>query len=689
MPAVQISTGGRSNNMFVRGIGSGPNQSFDQSVGTFIDGVYFGRSRTNAASFLDLNSVEVLKGPQSTFFGNNAIAGALNIVTRKPDFTSDGSARALYGMFGQYAVEGAQNLPINDALAVRIAGTLNGENGWVKNIVTDSNVPRSRAKAGRISLMFKPDDAFDAVLKVDGSTNRVSGFYLGIKNCPPPSPYIAGAFCTAALAQRVPIYPSKETAQQGGQGTDLGTYDTALTMNYKLPAGTLTSVTGFYAYHSHAKLNVSGLPQTTLNIGVAERFHQFSQELRWTSPAGRRFEYMIGLYYQTDKLHVDQGFNMTLLSPVIANTPIFSALAPYVPLGQVVNFDQPESIYSAFGSASWNVTGKLKLSVGLRESVVEKKFDQLIYYGQATEAYGGIVTPLPQALQPLAGAGGNGRPGQSAGSRSDHGLLPSARAQYQFTRDTMAYFSYAKGFKSGGFNGFDTTGVQGNIPFSPERVDAYEVGLKSKWFDNRFLLNLALFRSNYSNLQVPINTGTGVSVVRNAASSVSKGVELESNWVQSSHFRFGANLTYLDAYFGDYRNAGTTILQAVAGVAFQDLSGRPTQFAPRWSGAFSASYTTDFARGWRVTGEIRPRFSAKYFTSGTDDPLMRQSSYTWLDMGLTFDSPDKRWSFDVIAKNLTSARVFDILDGSRAAPGTLLVVPRSPFNVAGQIRFHW
>ncbi len=129
VPAVRVGPDGASNDLYIRGVGSGANESLDQSVGLFVDDIYHGRSRTTQASFLDLERVEVLKGPQSTFFGNNAIAGALNVVSKKPGDTFDVSARVLYGMFGQYLFEGAVGAPINDILSVRLAAIANGGPG--------------------------------------------------------------------------------------------------------------------------------------------------------------------------------------------------------------------------------------------------------------------------------------------------------------------------------------------------------------------------------------------------------------------------------------------------------------------------------------------------------------------------------------------------------------------------------
>src|SRR5882762_5906458 len=152
VPAVHISAGADqngSNSIFIRGIGSGSDPSFDQSVAVFTDDIYKGRSRMSEAAFLDLDRIEVLKGPQTTFFGNNAIAGALNIVTKKPGDHFDAWSRALYGMFGQYAVEGAVSGPITDTFGARLAVTRNGDDrGWIENVSLGEHAPRINNLAG-------------------------------------------------------------------------------------------------------------------------------------------------------------------------------------------------------------------------------------------------------------------------------------------------------------------------------------------------------------------------------------------------------------------------------------------------------------------------------------------------------------------------------------------------------------
>jgi iron complex outermembrane recepter protein len=699
VPSLHIDEAGRSNEMYIRGIGSGQNQGFDQSVGTFIDDVYHGRSRTSVGTFLDVDRIEVLKGPQTTFFGNNAIAGALSIVTRKPGDTFDASARALWAPnIGQYVVEAAVGGPITDSFGVRVAGTVNEQNGWLKNVSTGDEAPDQDDKAVRVTFAYKPTETLDATLKIDASdNNNKSGFAFILGNCPPVAPFVAAGFCSTALAQGAPLGSnSRQTGGSPGQQIKLSTNEDVLTVNDRLGGLTLTSVSAFYGYHYNLNLDADGLPQTLLNGQVPEKYHQFSQELRLASPTDQPIEYLAGLYFQTDKVTMGQAFTYDFLSPVISSVPPFAALIPYLPFAQNILYDQDEHTYSGFGSVNWHATDALSIGGALRLSKVDKSYNWQLLYGEGTRDYGGVV-PFPAAIAPLAQAFANapglGTAGTLAGSRSDHGWMPSGRVQYQLDPNAMAYLTYSRGFKAGGFNPGDLTAVAANLPFGPEHVNAYELGLKSKWAEDRLLLNLAVFRSDYSDLQVSANqntpAGAVISLVRNAAESRSEGVDLEAQWVLSSNLRLSIESTYLHAYYRDYRNVSPTTLQGFEGVTSQDLSGRPTEYAPLWSGNIAATYGVPLPGGWHFSSELRAYFSSSYFTSATDDPLQAQPAYTRLDGRLSVQSPDGRWTVDLIGTNLADRTIIAAASGWPSATGSLLLQNEQPRTGAIQVSYRY
>ncbi|MDE2133828.1 MAG: TonB-dependent receptor [Alphaproteobacteria bacterium] len=711
IPSVHISGvggGGRANELFIRGIGSGNNQSFDQSVGMFIDDIYHGRSRTSGATFLDLERVEVLKGPQSTFFGNNAIAGSFNIVTAKPSDTFEGWARALYGEDGQYATEGAISGPITDTLSARAAVTFNGQSGWLTNVSTGGHAPEEDNIAGRLTLLFTPNQDLDATLKIEGSKKNNRGSWgVQVLDCPPPSPFVTAGFCSTRIGLGLPTgLGNNKFADSAGTGDKLDTGETVLTVNYRRWDHTFTSITGFYDYHYTGNLDADFTPLPLLNIQAPEKYHQFSQEFRVASPAGQSLEYLAGAYFQTDRLFFRQDFTYYFLSPKIASIPPFAALVPYLPLAQDDNFGQDEDSYSVFGSLTWNVTDRLKLSGGLRGSWVHKSFDWNLFYGTGTQTYGGVVA-LPAPVATLPAALGLGKTGTISGERDDHAWMPSAKIQYQIDPAAMVYFSYSKGFKAGGFNGTDNTGVAANLPFNPESVNAYEVGMKSEWFDDTLLLNVDAFRSDYNNLQVTSNltsTGAIISLVTNAASALSQGIEFDGQWAVSENFRLAAVGTYLDSHYVSYPNGsltnfqtfcrGSYVLPACTGLpnpvpSIQNLSGRPTEFAPQLSGSVSGTYSAALPGNYQLTTELIAIFASSYFLTNVDDPLVKQSSYARLDARLTLESPDRRWALDLIGKNLNNQIIETFALNVPTTVGSVYAQKEELSNISIQVRYQW
>jgi outer membrane receptor protein involved in Fe transport len=266
--------------------------------------------------------------------------------------------------------------------------------------------------------------------------------------------------------------------------------------------------------------------------------------------------------------------------------------------------------------------------------------------------------------------------------------MPSANLQYQFDPSVMVYASYSRGFLAGGFNGLDTSGIASKIPYNPEFVNAYEIGLKSEWFDKRVLFNIDVFHSHYSNLQVSafepgLTGGAGNTFVTNAATSVAQGVEIEAQWAATHELRLSANVNYLDSHFIDYEGAPGTLLDDATGVASQSLAGRPTEYAPSWSGSVTAAYTMPLPGGYTFTVAISPFFSTGYFLNPLTDFLLYQRSYSELNATLSLKSGDGHWSLDLIGKNLTNQVILSSFTSPYAA------IKDEPINAALQFRYHW
>jgi iron complex outermembrane receptor protein len=715
VPSVHVSSSTKSNSLSIRGIGSGEeNPGFDQSVAMFADDIYRGRSRMSTANFLDLERIEILKGPQSTFFGNNAIAGALNIISKKPADTFGGYMRALGGMFEEYALEGAAGGPITDTLQARLAATVNGnERGWLKDVNSGERVPRIHNLAGRLTVVYKPTESLDATLKLESSHHKTEGADqdepIQWVNCPsPPFPTSFGHLndaCSTVVAQGIPVgLDRNEVSMLGGEGNHLSNDEGVLTLNFRRWNHTFTSVTGYSYYDFHVDSNPGGLPTPSLQAEWLEHYHQFSQELRVASPTEQPIEYLVGIYFQTDRLAYDQESTLSFLTPLFQGV---QELAPYLPLVDRAGILQSERIESVFGSLTWNATDRLKLTGSLRGSQVNKDYNAHVLWGTSTKLYGGFVEDPGSAQQLVSNLFGFSLGTSPRLTQSSHALMPSARVQYQFNPGVMGYFRYDRGFLAGGFNGADVINFGHITQFGPEHVNAYEIGLKSKWLYDTVLLNLDLFRADYTDLQVSVlkyncagAAGCGfIGDLANAAKSRSQGVEFEGQWVPMKDLRLGANVTYLKAYYLSYPNANQTTLQSYcslpgsgtlyclqqfpAGVPpVNDLSGQATAYAPKWSGSMTASYGVTLPGDFRLTTELDPYFTTNYyFISG--DPIYRTGGYVRLDGRLSFGPQDGRWSIDLIGKNLTDRTIVatrrSLYESSKERPRNIALQFRAEF----------
>lgn len=697
MPTVRVAEGGTSNRLFIRGIGSGDNASFEQSVARFTDNVYNGRAKTTASSLLDIERVEVLKGPQTLYFGNNAIGGAINVTTRRPSKEFDGYLRVFYmPSEREYAMEAAQSLPVNDELQFRVAAIAAGTDGWMRDTGIGGRAPNRSDLAGRVSMVWTPSQVFKAFLRADIGRSRGLGIADKMINCPPPAGFPGpGLFCQQALAAgQDTSLANSVRASTPGRRADLDTEEYLANLDYDLGPVTLTSTTAYRHHYFDSGNDLDGVAADNASVARLETYGQFSQELRLTSTPGTPLEYMVGAYFQRSKLTSDQHTNYPYLSPTIRANPAFAAIVPYLPFSQRNPFTEKATNYSVFGALTWHVTDRLSATAGLRWTSVHKDFEQSVGWGGNASA-ADYSTPIPSNLLTLADAVGAalglGRSSQAELSRTDKDWAPSFRVQYEIDPDVMVFASYANGFKGGGFQGNNLSGDPAQLPFGPESVNSYELGVKSRLFDRRLLFNVSLFRADYSDLQVTFQqfVGNGVrSFVANAASSRSQGVDLDAQLRVTDRLRLGVQAVYLDSKYLSYTNAGATALQLVQGIRVQDLSGKPTIYAPKWSGDANLEYTVPLA-GLELKFAGDMYFSSKYNASPTNDPLLDQAGYTKFGAVVSLSDPRKRWEVSVIGRNLTDKTVLSFGNNVVRTSGSNLAVKEPPRSVAVQLKLNW
>jgi iron complex outermembrane receptor protein len=692
LPTVKISATPASDQLHIRGTGSGLNPGFEQSVATFVDGAYRGRARSSRAALFDVERVEVLKGPQTTFFGNNAIAGAFNITTRKPSKELGLNATALYSPSdGEYNLEAGVDLPLSPELRVRLSGRASGMDGYIRNTNLNEDGPHLRDMIGRVNIVWEPSPVITSTLRVDVIHNRDRGtYYAELLNCPADPVYGATrGLCAAYLAasggkvddqlnyrSASPDSFFRYDAEEIAFSNDIGLGDHILSLN-----------TTYFHHKAENGSNLIPIPlpglfgaPSLLPFYAPETLSQFTQEVRLTSPRGQDFEYMVGAYYLHGKLFSGNlvGYNFAPFGNLAGN-----GFPVNTPLDAITLMDQRENTVSVFGSATYHITPALRVSAGMRYSRVRKTASRSFEVGVSSgyPNFDGFI-PAPPAAQPVAAAFvGNSILDYPVNRRVDDAFLPSMTVQYDVAPDAMVYASFSKGFKAGGFSG-TTRDV-----FKPEKVDAYEVGLKSQFFNRALTVNVAAFLSNYKDLQeasqIVINNGaTVVSVVGNSASSRAQGVELGASLRVSDNLNLHGEMAYLDSHYVSYKNAPCTVLGNLTPRCIQDLSGKKRPFAPKWSGSVGLTLTKPLQDA-QITIDPVLNFSSRYHQQ-TFDPLFDQPGYAKIDLRFAVGKKDRGWELAVIGRNLTDEATAAFRNQIPTSPGTIIGIADRGRSVAIQ-----
>ncbi|MEM6831985.1 MAG: TonB-dependent receptor [Pseudomonadota bacterium] len=695
LPAVTVTDNGVSTYLYIRGVGSGENEGFEQSVGTFIDGIYVGRGRQSRQQMLDLERVEVLRGPQSVFFGNSAIAGAFNITTAGPTDDWSGYATALYETeLDGKELEGAVGGPITDTLGIRVAARYGESDGWVRNVVNDETAPAQESYAFRATLGWTPTDTFDATYKVSYSENEILGTpYEGI-NCP-PDPFAPGLSCILRLTDPAGSTLGLDFERTAGgdpvpttifpfNGPIPDNFEDefalqeqwlhSLTANWELSSGhVISSVTGYLDSRDNETYDPDQTRFGVFAVDIVENFNQFSQELRLTSPSNGVFEYMLGGYFHRSNLETGTDFRVNLAFP--DGTP-----------AQLTNNsfeDQDERLFSIFAQAKYYVTDALALSFGGRYTNVKKDYLVTI---QALNI-DGVSAPTPEGALFLE-VGLGDIPGTYTSSLNNDDFMPEVVIEYEATEDIQLYAKYTDGFKAGGFDGSFTgstiTVDPPTIQFEPEEVTSFEIGAKTTLLDGAMQLNVAAFRNKYSNLQVALFDATTTSfIVDNAGSSISQGIEVNMQYRVDQHWQIDLAASYLDAFYEDFTTGPCTIEQRLSGDPIcvnqqRDLTGESLQFAPDFSGTMRITYSTPIFSKYEFRTAMDLTYSDEYFPTLDNDPDFIVDDGVRMNLRIDFSQPDVGWRIGFLARNLTNRDEFTAGINWPGADGSKLVTRERP-----------
>jgi iron complex outermembrane receptor protein len=660
VPSLQVGSLFGNTNVTIRGIGLNlVNSAAPGPVAIHIDGVYQTVTALGDLSQVDLERVEVLRGPQGTVYGRNANAGAINFISKRPTDTFEGYVQASYATYNESRVQGVINIPISDRVKMRaVIDWKNRRDGFIKNVIPGvGDVEKGETLGGRLRLTADLTDTL--TFDLSASQAHASGPQYGSLLRGKPS--AVSIVANPVLAQA--IVPTRSRH---------GAFDlpSALDLDSTLVAGSLTldigdvqakSITGYQHSKGHyfADEDSTNIPYFPGDRVFKNR--TFSQEVNLSGKIGP-VSAVLGGFYMNDKYYSDLTF------PEPSGVGLFLANgAPNPnasPPGSELFFRQSPlttKVYAGFGDATISVTDRLRLIGGIRINR-EELTDTL--YGQLRKGPAGAVGTVTLVTCPL-----------QTKNLVFKSTTPRAGLQYDMSSGSNAYATFSKGFKDGGFNRTACGAV-----YKPEKITAYEVGFKNRLFDNALTLNLSAFYYDYTDLQLIQQVGQSTSIT-NAASAKVKGFEAEAVWQPNEHWVVNANTTLLDTKYSNFTNVDA--LNRPLGP--QVLDGNPLSNAPKESSNIGISYRTgDLGFGrltFRTDVSHRSRTTFREFNRPEDS----QSAYTIINLGLIWDSPDDRYRVRLYGTNVTNKVYISSLVGVELV-GQRIITLGAPRQIGAEFR---
>jgi outer membrane receptor protein involved in Fe transport len=648
-------------NMSLRGIGTvATSNSVEQSIGLAIDNMYFGRGRWFQVGLFDLQQIEVLRGPQGVYFGKNTPAGLINLRSKGPGNELEGYVKGGYEFkYREKLIEGAIGGPISDTFGARLAMQYRNGPGWMRNLRTGKRDAGIDQFLGRLTLDWKPTDDLHFVYKGQYADSNVDK--QEEDQC---TAQLAAAFKAQGLVEDCKLNGTRSA----GNGVPGGLYANAtkefshvkaqshgLTIDWNVNDFTITSVTGYQKIKANQYFDTDFRDAGLLASNWPEDSHAFTQEVRVLSPADKVIQALLGVYYEKNRVEWDQAQDLG-----------------FVPGTRARNFVQHGESYAVFGELTWNITDRLRLLGGGRYTHDKKR----AAYNYAKGApLGHPELPLTPALNTAFGNLGYTQI-ILHDSVTFENFSPSIIGQFDISDNLNAYASFKKGFKSGGLDSGRVGAqvvVEGpvvpTVEFDPEKVDAYEIGLKGKALDNRLTFSIAGYWTKIKGLQETVfNPATQSATLLNAASAKIKGFEADASLRAAQGLNLNAAIGLADTKYSSFPNAncrpGQTaaqgcidIINPVTNVRIggrQDLSGFPLPLAPKWSGSAGFDWTHELTDSLKLEIDGGATYQSKIYVTPEDDPNQSQKGFWLFNARIALGSINKFWEVALVGENLTN-----------------------------------
>jgi iron complex outermembrane receptor protein len=628
VPSVFVGDGSTQTFITIRGVGPTPQgQSGTSSVSVSVDGVYQSRTLAMGLAQVDLDRVEVLRGPQGTLYGRNATGGAINFITKAPTDAFEAKLAAGYSEYDQSHMQAIMNLPMGDRVRTRFAvDYTDRRDGFIENINPgreDVNELESLAARLRVTADLTDDLTVDmglSSLKNEGTWTYFSQLGTPIQEVIDENPVLLGAT----------YYPGQSlTVSENDRNDATREFDTAsLTFTWDSPIGTLKSITAYQEYDSDYSNDGDGLDISYAPSFANNTNETYSQELALSGSTGG-LSWVVGAFYS----HENDSLRFNLAFPL--------GIFPFPP-GVYIDFLEPgytQKSYAAFADLTYSLSEKIDLIAGVRYTEDEQSATHSSSFGVAV---GGVQIPI----------------GDICSERTDKlesdSTTPRFGLQYNISSEQMAYVKYSKGYKAGGVDVYSCGGS-----YEPEEVESYEIGYKTQLFDRSVTLNVSAFHYEYTDFQVAQIVNLTLAIT-NAGGADVNGIELEGMWVPNEHWRLNASLSYIDAYYTEFFNLDGLNPQ----LGMQDLEDNQLNGSPKESANVGASYTTETYSWGTLTAAVNSSYRSRTYFREFNSPEDSQESFTLTNVNLVWTSPSEKYQARLFARNITDEHYYQLLGAS-------------------------
>jgi iron complex outermembrane receptor protein len=685
-PSLKITTGtdSRSTSIRIRGIGSvGTNIGIDPSVGVFIDGVYQGRAGMSISDLVDIERVEVLRGPQGTLYGKNTAAGAISIMTKKPSEEFESEVRLTYNTDNRAEVHAMANIPLGTpGLAMRLTGfgvngdhlydntftgeSVNDANKWgVKSrFLVDTDATSVDGGFGEFLLTLdytKEDTDCCALATID-----YEGFStLNAPQLNTPSAQLQQLLGLNAAGKPILEYIAFEDSAgysppkadpfgddywlDGEVRNEVEVGGVALEWNLDLANDdSITFINAWRHYESDSAYDGDFTAYDAVLGDTDINLDQYSSELRLTSPGGDVLDYQGGLYAYYSE--TDSVGRVSMSKALVDNIPLIGLVFPEG-TENTDNNDYTTTSFAAFGQLTWNYSDSISATLGLRYTYEEKDRE-----GSQ------LTTPVsPIDIPPIAGPDI-----YYDESRSDNNVSPSLNVRYFVTPDIMTYVSVSQGFKSGGFN--QRREAEGsNGEFDEETATNYELGWKTSWQDRRLQFNGTLYYVDYDDFQSQAFDGSTIKVT-NAGSMESYGAELELVFIPAADLMAGVAAGYNHAEYQDFDNGQCTVNQTfekyyieedaqfgapgLFSTCSQDLEGEDLDNAPTWTVSSYLQYTYSLSDNLLGIVRAEHNYIDSFYLDQDLDPTLENDAVNLVNLRFTLTNIENTWEAALWGQNM-------------------------------------